>query len=246
VAALLGRTALAEPEPRPPQLACVERHFAVTASLVDGSWRVHADGVDTAWRRPGPTRAFSATLDDPDVADMFVERYPGPGPIQPVTTVDSDPGRIRVESLFRAAYPKKGLERVTFFGHPIQVHQKAAPSLARVAARLLAVAEQPQVKLFLATLGGGYNDRMIAGTQRRSAHAFGLAIDLNPKPSHYWRWEKGGWKNAVPQSIVDAFEAEGWAWGGRWYHFDTMHFEYRPELFDSNCQLPENLSRARP
>ncbi|WP_233144810.1 M15 family metallopeptidase [Campylobacter pinnipediorum] len=20
-------------------------------------------------------------------------------------------------------------------------------------------------------------------------------------------------------------------WGGRWKHFDTMHFEYRPELF---------------
>jgi len=24
-------------------------------------------------------------------------------------------------------------------------------------------------------------------------------------------------------------------WGGRWYHFDTMHFEYRPELLDASC-----------
>jgi hypothetical protein len=24
-------------------------------------------------------------------------------------------------------------------------------------------------------------------------------------------------------------------WGGRWYHYDTMHFEYRPELFDPRC-----------
>ena len=39
------------------------------------------------------------------------------------------------------------------------------------------------------------------------------------------------WRNRFPQAIVDAFEAEGFIWGGRWYHYDTMHFEYRPELF---------------
>jgi D-alanyl-D-alanine carboxypeptidase len=22
----------------------------------------------------------------------------------------------------------------------------------------------------------------------------------------------------------------GFIWGGKWYHYDTMHFEYRPEL----------------
>jgi hypothetical protein len=27
------------------------------------------------------------------------------------------------------------------------------------------------------------------------------------------------------------FEAERFIWGGKWYHYDTMHFEYRPELF---------------
>ena len=39
----------------------------------------------------------------------------------------------------------------------------------------------------------------------------------------------------MPQKIVDAFEAEGFVWGGRWYHYDTMHFEYRPELLDPAC-----------
>ncbi|MBP9613702.1 MAG: M15 family metallopeptidase, partial [Sulfurospirillum sp.] len=28
-------------------------------------------------------------------------------------------------------------------------------------------------------------------------------------------------------------EKYGFVWGGRWYHYDTMHFEYRPELFES-------------
>lgn len=35
----------------------------------------------------------------------------------------------------------------------------------------------------------------------------------------------------VPQSLVDAFENHGFIWGGKWNHFDAMHFEYRPEFF---------------
>ena len=44
------------------------------------------------------------------------------------------------------------------------------------------------------------------------------------------------WKNKIPQEIVDAFEAEGFIWGGRWAHYDTMHFEYRPELLSPLCR----------
>ena len=70
-------------------------------------------------------------------------------------------------------------------------------------------------------------------------HAWAIAIDLDTTRSHYWRNERQDeplvWKNSYPQAIVDAFEAEGFIWGGRWYHFDTMHFEYRPELLDAKC-----------
>ena len=30
--------------------------------------------------------------------------------------------------------------------------------------------------------------------------------------------------------VVEIFEKYGFIWGGKWYHYDTMHFEYRPEL----------------
>lgn len=39
-----------------------------------------------------------------------------------------------------------------------------------------------------------------------------------------------------PAESAPAAEAEvkierhGFIWGGRWYHYDTMHFEYRPEM----------------
>jgi hypothetical protein len=35
--------------------------------------------------------------------------------------------------------------------------------------------------------------------------------------------------------IVDVFEKHGFIWGGKWYHYDTMHFEYRPELLNDGC-----------
>jgi len=34
----------------------------------------------------------------------------------------------------------------------------------------------------------------------------------------------------MPQAIVDIFERYGFIWDGKWYHYDTMRFEYRPEL----------------
>jgi hypothetical protein len=34
----------------------------------------------------------------------------------------------------------------------------------------------------------------------------------------------------VPRQVVQAFEEQGFIWGGKWLYFDTMHFEYRPEI----------------
>ena len=40
-----------------------------------------------------------------------------------------------------------------------------------------------------------------------------------------------------PEAVVEAFESEGFAWGGKWELYDPMHFEYRPELFEMNKVL---------
>ena len=58
--------------------------------------------------------------------------------------------------------------------------------------------------------------------------------DPATKSGNYWLWDKKGknivYKNQIPLEIVKIFEKYGFIWGGRWYHYDTMHFEYRPEL----------------
>lgn len=33
-----------------------------------------------------------------------------------------------------------------------------------------------------------------------------------------------------PKAVIEAFESEGFIWGGKWTLWDNMHFEYRPEL----------------
>ena len=38
------------------------------------------------------------------------------------------------------------------------------------------------------------------------------------------------WCDRLSVAIARIFETHGFIWGGAWYHYDTMHFEYRPEL----------------
>ena len=77
-------------------------------------------------------------------------------------------------------------------------------------------------------------DDPVVDTGRMSMHGYAAAIDLNLKVSDYWLWAGKGktipYKNRMPREIVDIFERHGFIWGGKWYHYDTMHFEYRPEL----------------
>ena len=94
---------------------------------------------------------------------------------------------------------------------------------------------------FLIPTSGTYNCRAVAGSSVRSMHAYGAAIDLNVKYADYWRWSADPhaptWKNRIPIEIVRTFERHGFIWGGYWYHFDTMHFEYRPELLPDEPAL---------
>jgi len=99
----------------------------------------------------------------------------------------------------------------------------------------------------------GFFWRFVKGTKRLSTHSFGTAIDLlldNNGPQ-YWLWDEAAknptkakqgevaYRNdhyipgAAPRfhaKAVAIFERNGFIWGGKWNHYDTMHFEYRPEI----------------
>ena len=192
------------------------------------------------------SKSFNQLLNSADIEDQFHYPYPAGQPAkQPARNVD--PGRIRNDLFFTKMYGdcRRGGVR------PRLVPVRWLPGrgggtvlVTRVngVAKKLADVSQELDRLpahmtrFLVPASGVYNCRTIAGTNRRSVHAFGAAIDINAKSAHYWRWTKPSksgryvYKNEIPIEIVRIFEKHGFIWGGRWYHYDTMHFEYRPEL----------------
>lgn len=104
---------------------------------------------------------------------------------------------------------------------------------------------------YLAKPAGAYYWRQVKGEGYLSAHSFGIAMDINSHFGNYWEWdwEKAkrphqvpNYRNNIPMKIVEIFEKEGFLWGGRWHFYDTMHFEYRPELFANKKTLtPEYI-----
>ena len=113
----------------------------------------------------------------------------------------------------------------------------AADALKKVVAQLaVLLSKNPDYKKYLySPLGGTFAWRHIAHEKNLSMHSFGVAIDINTTYSNYWLWETGSdgilhYRNRIPPAIAEVFEQNGFVWGGKWYHYDTMHFEYRPEL----------------
>lgn len=214
------------------------------ASVEDGTlvWR---DGTRMPFDDGKPAKPFDAWLADPDLDDIFTIAYPA-GEIAPPAK-DSDPGRARPPALFDKMYGdcRKGevekhltsvrwLPKKTKQSLRVTTVNGVDKKLAAISTELDALPREFDKYLFPAA--GTYACRVIAGTDRTSAHGQGIAIDLALKHSHYWRWAKSAkdgtlsWRNEIPAEIVRIFEKHGFIWGGRWYHYDTMHFEYRPEL----------------
>lgn len=91
-----------------------------------------------------------------------------------------------------------------------------------------------KINNYIFPISGSYNYRVIQDTGRLSPHAYGIAIDLNRNDSDYWKWvdkSKGSKRiEGYPKELVKVFENNGFVWGGKWEHFDILHFEYRPEI----------------
>ena len=190
-------------------------------------------------------KSFEEMLEHPDIDDMFYVPYPqGTVPKQPPK--DFDPGRVRFEPLFVAMYGDCKKNEVTAKLRTIEwlpAHgggRVSVTSVNGVDEALAAVSREldglsGELMKFLKPSGGTYNCQFVAGAHVRSMHAYGAAIDINTKYADYWRWASGSadglvWKNQIPIEIIRVFEKQGFIWGGYWYHFDTMHFEFRPEL----------------
>jgi len=196
----------------------------------------------------GRTKTFLQLLTAPDLEDQ-IAAMPYPRGLSATPLRGEDPGRVRYEPFFKkmygasAAEVRKNLKTVIWLPKTLGIKLQIT-KVNGVADKLQALSNRldtmPHLHKYLQNPGGTFNWRKIAGTNRQSMHSFGMTIDINVAYSNYWRWAVKGndpegkriiaYKNRIPMELVLLFEEYGFIWGGKWYHYDTMHFEYRPEL----------------
>jgi hypothetical protein len=240
--------------PRPGIAAYLQRlvkAYPDWVASVDSEHVVLKSGATFAVSDRRTDKTFDELIEHPDIDDMFYLPYPaGSAPQQPPK--NSDPGRVRFEPLFVAMYGDCRKNEVApnlttvewlpaHHGGHIAITAVNGVDKALTAALHELDALPSDLTKFLTPTGGTYNCRAVAGSNMRSMHAYGAAIDINTRYADYWRWSKDPsapvWRNRIPVEIVQVFQRHGFIWGGYWYHFDTMHFEYRPEL------LPDEPAR---
>lgn len=210
----------------------------------DGTTLLWQDGTHMPASDSQPDKPIEQALHDGSILDQLRLPYPA-GPTPPGWTPDSDPGRIRNKAFFDHMYGNchlgetdRNLAHIAWlpatWGHTITVTRTNG-----IADRLKAISSEiealpPDIRRH-AYPAGAYACRAVADTHEPSMHAYAAAIDLNPQMADYWLWRRGKngtptYANRMPPEIVEIFERHGFIWGGKWQHFDTMHFEYRPEL----------------
>lgn len=189
-------------------------------------------------------KSFQDLLRHASILDQLKLAYPR-GESRP-PAVGDDPGRFRNEQFFKKLYgdcTTKGAQNAVSivwlprtWGKTISVTRVngVADRLKQISAEIDQL--DPTIKRAAYPIAGVFSCRPVVDTGKMSMHGYAAAIDLNLAYSDYWLWNAKSkeilYKNRMPRQIVEIFERHGFIWGGKWYHYDTMHFEYRPELLN--------------
>ena len=165
------------------------------------------------------------------------------------------------DALWQATNRDESYERlrtVNFLGQSIRIHHAIVNQLSSVEETIRTASRtNTDVRQWMQNIRSitTWNWRNIAGSGNRSFHAYGIAVDILPRNSNqemYWQWtsqRNAQWWNVPysrrhhpPAAVIRAFESYGFVWGGKWTYYDTIHFEYRPEVFILN-NIPLRSSR---
>lgn len=223
-----------------PDLAALLHAYPAQLAGADSHYLIWRDGT----RMPlaaGDDSSFGSMLRDGSILDMLREPYPR-RLTPPAASTDDDPGRIRDRAFFDKMYGD--CHRGEVAPHLVPViwlphhwgGKLRVTAINGVAAQLEAVSAEfdaapDDVTRYLYPPGGAYNCRAVADAGQASMHGWGAAIDINVAHGDYWLWgHRAAPARPIPAVIVDTFARHGFIWGGDWSHYDTMHFEYRPEL----------------
>src|SRR5260370_29269179 len=181
-------------------------------------------------------KSFEEKLRNPSILDQLSVPY-AKGRLAARPGPQDDPGRFRNVAFFDKMYgdcSKKEVQKQltmvawlpTSGGGVVQI-----TTVNGVADKLHAVSEEldqlpPEIKKYAFPSAGTFNCRAVKDNGKRSAHSWGMAIDINIKFAYYWLWaKKGAYQNRIPFELPDILERHSFICAGKWGRFDTMHFE---------------------
>lgn len=201
---------------------------------------------------------FNQKLNNPDLQDMLEQIYPI-SDINNLMEENFDPGRFRVYGLLKDVYGKSKGEiqsnlvnvKIGYQNCLFNENNEASKSLKEAMGEITSVAKSKgKIYKCVFPTNGTFNYRLISGTNNLSAHSFGTAIDLASDRRDYWKWttrEEGQKRlDSYPREIVEIFEKNNFIWGGKWGHFDILHFEYRPEIIIKSKCFSKKPSAGKP
>ncbi len=132
-----------------------------------------------------------------------------------------------------AACDQTKMEQVTAFGKTFKIYEGLVSSIQAVNAQWVNAGGQDfyEIKSI-----GGYNCRKVKGTNTWSAHAFGVAVDINPAQNPFSPPSQNQLTTDMPPAFVQMWTEQGWGWGGGWATLkDAMHFSKYPTSEGGNA-----------
>jgi hypothetical protein len=226
-----------------PALDALVRAYPQQLAGYDSVYLVWRDGTRMPLSDGQPYKTAEEMLRHGSILDQMRLPYPS-GVSAAALFPQADPGRVRSRAFFDKMYGDCWRGEVAprlvpvvwlphSWGRPVRV-----TAVNGVADRLAEISEEldnlpASVRRYVSPPAGTYSCRTVADTGEPSMHSWGAAIDINTAYADYWLWPRATRAGALPAEIIEIFERHGFIWGGKWSHYDTMHFEYRPELVNT-------------
>ena len=222
-----------------------------------GKWYYYAEGRILPEERKDQVSQYSALPFYNYIAELPEWTPPSPELAarmsDPRRSVSNRPSYF-FDDLWRSRDQDEAWDRtktIYFLNHRVMVHQGILMPLSLVEEQILKEARTSSaVRQWIDSLDTvvSWGWRNIASSENRSFHSYGIAIDILPRVTRgqevYWLWTSQynpEWWNVPysrryhpPDEVIRAFESFGFIWGGKWLTYDTMHFEYRPEVLILN------------
>jgi hypothetical protein len=256
---VLGNAGAADVDRRAAAAAIAAVYPTAIASASDDGivWR---DGATMALGEIRTADKAAAIIEQASLGEQFLLVYPlTPWSAQSLPA--DDPGRFRNSDFFLKMYGdcrrgevQRKLRSVIWLPKtaPQRLQITTVNGLDRIVEKISDEIEAQPLPIRRAAIhsDGSFVCRTIAGSKQPSMHAFGAAIDLSARLGPYWRWSglsaRSRATHGIPQEIIEIFERNGFIWGGKWFHVDSAHFEYRPELIEYARRRTAEPPRADP